>query len=302
MTRNKEWFGLYSPDEQSVKRTLEDLVSQTSLLMVPHAFPPISAYRYEHTWQQPWGVSGSQWHPCICRVVGHQCWRRTKPLAQGRPPGYDHPALWLGQGPLICALTPPYPLETADLQAMRAFAVAHDLTRNIWGYGAWHSPGQALRVEWWHTSLRAALLNRSVQTPSLAYEKKVTQRHRIIHLSSVAGVAVPSAPVIARAASAPPRLHHVGMVGVADVGCPGGRQTRLESARELVQSDLETQLIIEGYLCQQGTHHSLAARETHNDHSLKETDDIWTPICTTASWPACLSVPPSRALPTTARR
>jgi hypothetical protein len=157
---------------------------------------------------------------------------------------------------------------------MRACAEAHDFTRTIWGYGAWPSPGHALRVEWWHTSLRAARLHQSVQTPSWAYEQKVPQRHRIVHLSDVAGVAVPSSPVISRAASAPPLLHPVGMVGVADVRCPGGRPTRAESARALVQSDPETNLILEGYRCQQGTTHSLAARETNNDHCLKETDDI----------------------------
>ena len=260
MTRHKAWCRLYSPDEQYVKRTLEDLVSQTSLLVVHQAFPHISAHRYEHTWQQQWGVSVSQGHPGIFRVMGNQCRRRTKPLAQCRPPGYAHPSLWLWQGPFICDLTQPYHLETADLQAIRAFAEAHDLARNIWGYGAWHYPGNALRVEWWHTSLRAACLNQSVQTPSWAYKPTMTQRHRIVHLSSGAGVAVPSIPVISRAASAPPLLYQGGMVGVADVGCPGGRQTRAESARALVKSDPETNLIIEGYPCQQGTNHNLAAR------------------------------------------
>jgi hypothetical protein len=286
MTRHNEWFLMYSPDEQYVKRTLADLVSQTSLLGVPQAFPHISAHRYEHPWQQQWGLSVSQGHPCIFRVMGNQYRRRIKPLAQGRPLGYDHPSLWLWPGQVLCDLTQPYHSETADLQALRACAEAHDFTRNLWGYGAWHSPGHALRVAWWQTSLRAAFLNQSVQIPHLAYEQKVTERHRIVHsggVASVAGVAVPSPPVISRASSAPPRLHQVGMVGVADVGGPGGRQTRAESARALGKSAPETNLILEGYPGQQGTTHSLTARETNNDHSLKETEDIWLPICTTAA-------------------
>lgn len=55
------------------------------------------------------------------------------------------------------------------------------------------SPGHALCVAWWHTSLRATRLKQSVQTPSWAYEQKVTQRHRIVPLRGGAGVAVPQA-------------------------------------------------------------------------------------------------------------
>jgi hypothetical protein len=93
MRRHKEWFGLYSPDEQYIKRTLAELVSRTSLRGVHQAFPHISAYRYEPTWQQQWGLSVSQGHPGIFRVMGHQCRRRTTPLAQCQPPGYAHPSL-----------------------------------------------------------------------------------------------------------------------------------------------------------------------------------------------------------------
>jgi hypothetical protein len=207
MTRHKERCGLYAPDEQSVKCTRADLVSQTSRLVVHRAFAHLSAHRYARAWQQPWGVSVRQGHPWSFRVMGHRCPRRTTPLAQYRPPECDHPSLGRWQGQPICSLTQPHHLETADLQAMGACAEAHDFTRTIWGSGAWHYPGNVLRVAGWQTSLRAALLHQSVQTPGLAYAEKVTHRHRIVHVSgeaAVAGVAVSSTSFISRASSATP--------------------------------------------------------------------------------------------------
>lgn len=103
-------------------------------------------------WAQREGVKESTGHVCVARLLGKRCRMSSSTPRRGevppcRPPGADHPKLWLRNGKPAIYTFEPYVMELNTLRELVNFCDRWGLDLEIRGWPGAHFPGHVVWVE-----------------------------------------------------------------------------------------------------------------------------------------------------------
>jgi len=102
-------------------------------------------------WASREGLTPSKSHACVARLLGKRCpWSLREPKPGHppcRPPGADHPLLWLRNGKPAVYTFEPYGMSLDTLRELVAFCDRWGLDLHISGWPAGWFPGATVWVE-----------------------------------------------------------------------------------------------------------------------------------------------------------
>ena len=109
----------------------------------------------EHQWTRRLDVtkatSSVRWWNIVGGISPKGTYGRLPP--QGwlqKPPAWDHPSIWVGNGRPIVAVSQPYPwLLNEEMESLNEFAGDYGFRFKVSNYPSWHYPGRCWFIEWY---------------------------------------------------------------------------------------------------------------------------------------------------------
>lgn len=109
----------------------------------------LHAETHQRWWVERYHLKQSKGTPCLHRLRGGK-----RQILAFRPPGCDHPSLWLLEGKPIVYVTQPYSI---DVMALAEFCCKHGFVCRVDLWPAWHFPHRVFHIEITTEEGRAAL-------------------------------------------------------------------------------------------------------------------------------------------------
>jgi hypothetical protein len=120
----------------------------------------------ERQFAKKYGVTRSDRHACVNRLIGKMCGRGNLKCVDPCPrlPAGDHLSLWNKDGKPFCIVSQPYGLSFSALEETFRFCRRYRLRAEISTWPSWHAPGDVLTVLFFRSEEEPAKRIRLVQT------------------------------------------------------------------------------------------------------------------------------------------